>query len=151
MVGQTEVSRQILIKSKKKEITQGGENNLHSFGGGGQSKHSIRTFTHISSLENEDKGRGEPSGKCASATETKNISKISKIIQQFGGPKRGGNIEEICLGNLTPTKRNLIQNKNTQILLNNFENTPADFNPENEFVSESPAKRRKFAISGGGQ
>ena len=104
VVGQTEVSRQILIKSKKKEITQGGGNNLHSFGGGGQSKPSIRTFTHINSLEKVDKGRGEPSGKCASATETKNISKISEIIQHFGGPKRGGNINEICLGDLTCSK-----------------------------------------------
>ena len=42
-------------------------------------------------------------------------------------------------------------NKNTQILLNNFEKPPVDFNPENEFVSESPAKKRKYTISGGGQ
>ena len=61
--------------------------------------------------------------------------KYEKIIQQFGGPKRVVNINEICLGTLTPTKRKLVQNRNTQILLNNFENTPADFNPENEFVS----------------
>ena len=147
MIGQTEVSRQMFIKSRKKEITQGGGNSLHSFGGGGQS--SLRTFTHISSLEKKKKGRGEPSGKYASVTETDNINKISTIIQQFGGPKKGGEKETISLGNLTPTKRKLIQNKNTKILLNNFENVPEEFNPE--CGSESPAKKRRYTVSGGGQ
>ena len=99
----------------------------------------------------ENKGRGEPSGKYASVTETNNINKISKIIQQFGGPKKGGENENIGLGNLTPSKRKLIQKKNMQILLNYFENTPEEFNPENEFGRESPAKRRRYTVSSGGE
>ena len=99
----------------------------------------------------ENKGRGEPSGKYAWVIETENINKISKIIQQFGGPKKGGEKKIIGIGNLTPTKRKLIQNKNTKILLNNFENAPEESSPESECNSKSLAKRLKYTISGGGQ
>ena len=92
-------------KSRINENTQGGENSLNSFGGGVQSTSSSRTFRRTNSLEN--KRRGEPSGKYASSLQTDNINKISKIIQEFGGPKRGGENEEFSLGKLTLLKKNL--------------------------------------------
>ena len=143
VIGQHEVSRQISLKSRSKEITRGGGS---SFWGGGQS--TSRTLSKILILEN--KGRGEPIGKNASNSPTDNFS---RIIQQFGGATGGGKINtqknNNSLVNLTPTKRRLVQNQNTKILIDSFENSPVESN-QVMIIRESPAKRRRYTSASGG-
>jgi hypothetical protein len=52
------------------------------------------------------------------------------------------------LGNLTPTKRRLIQNHNIKTLINSFENIPVESNLEDNVIRESPAKRRRYTCGG---
>ena len=49
------------------------------------------------------------------------------------------------MGNLTPTKRKLIQNQNLQTLIANFESTAVESTLIGN-TSESPAKRRKYDL-----
>ena len=56
---------------------------------------------------------------------------VSRIIHQFGGATGGGkNKKKINLGNLTPTKRRLVQNQNLKILIDSFQSSPLEYNPE---------------------
>ena len=124
-------------ESRSINNTKGGE--TYARGGGPTTS---KTSDIISTFE--FRGRGEHIGKTASDLHT-----VSKIIHQFGGTTGRGkigknNIQE-NLGNLTPTKRKLVQNQNLQTLINSFEIIPGESNPKkNVGTSESPAKRRKF-------
>ena len=75
---------------------------------------------------------------------------FSRIIHQFGGAAGvGKNEQKINLGNLTPTKRRLIQNQNLKTLMDGFEWIPGEFNPRQSVSSDSLVKRRKFNCGGG--
>ena len=134
--GPSEVPRQ--VPSKSRSITTKGGGNYERGGGPTASKTTsiITTF--------EQKGRGEHIGKTASVLHT--ISK--KSIHQFGEKTGRGKIgkNQEYLGNLTPTKRKLIQNQNLQTLIDSFESTAVESTLNRNEQSESPAKRRKYNL-----
>ena len=132
VIGQCEVSRQVSYKLRSMNIRRGWGIIV---GGGGQS--TSEPLKKINILEQKGRGR-YVAGKLTSIS-NRDDNNISNIVQQFGGA-RGESLHTVIIfwKNLTPTKTRLIQNENTNLHINNFENAPLNSTPE-EYVSESPA------------
>jgi aminoglycoside phosphotransferase family enzyme len=91
-------------------------------------------------------GERELIGKTASNFHTP--TKKKKIIHQIGektGRGKINNKSQENMGNLTPTKRKLIQNQNLQTLIATFESSAVESTLIGD-ISESPAKRRKYEL-----
>ena len=65
----------------------------------------------------------------------------------MGQQEVGKKEQKVNSGNLTLTERRLIQNYNIQTLIDGFQNSPVESNPEKSLTSESPDKKQNF---GGG-
>ena len=65
-------------------------------------------------------------GSFSSFEDINNVSKFSKIVHQFGGAKSKIKVrtQSDLMVKLIPTKRRLMQNDNTRIIIRNIENVP---------------------------